>query len=115
MHFTVELFICRFTILLLSIIYSPSQDVDDNSAAHHEWHQGASGLGVDSPQQHHHGDQARHGDLSKESAPYSVIWLQQSKRSPVGFGEVLSGGHRLLAIQPQFSSMYIDESLRWIF
>lgn len=70
-HFIVEM---TFTLLLLlTHVHSPSQDVDDNSAAHQEWRQGALGLAVDSRQQHHHGDQAGHGDLPKQSASYLSV------------------------------------------
>ncbi len=41
---------CPLTVPFLhSTGSSPSQDVDDNSAAHHEGHQGAFGLAINSP------------------------------------------------------------------
>lgn len=76
---------------------SPSQDVEDDCAAHQERHHGASGLGVDGPQQQHQGDQAGHGHLPKQSAPYWVVWMQHGKRGPFSPGEFLCRGHRLLA------------------
>lgn len=86
----------RYVLFLINL-YSPCQDVDNNSASHHKRHQGTPGLGVDGAQQHHHGDQAGHGDLSKHSSRYLIVGLQQSKRGPVGFGEVLTRGHCLWA------------------
>lgn len=33
---------------------SPCQNIDNNSAAHHEGHQGAFALSIDGSQQHYH-------------------------------------------------------------
>lgn len=89
--------VLHFSFLQAQFLSSPSQDVEDNSAAHHERHHGVFGFDVDSPQQQHHGNQTGHGNLSKESACYCTVCLQHSERSPVGFDEFRPGGHRLLA------------------